>query len=293
MSEQYHYYNCLVPEALKLASRSNSEEDYPPSPPPRPPKSLSQRSFDIPARDYYGNHSRTQSFEGGNFQFSPPARLTEVSPQWKGDVDQQFVYREVESPPPMPPRSQAWQYSREVESQDIPFTRDTRDYTNTSPGGSPRLLNSSPVMSDDQTSVRAQFSPGVGAPKTPSYYNNQSTYSDPSPAVSQLSPGLPERSQRRHTIDNNFPMPLVLQNDSISALPQRSPVSPVSGQTEHFSDTGSCETSPALPQRSPRKPPKGPPSYEYPQSSPRHHEYHQVKNASLLHYYLAFYTFTS
>lgn len=259
MTEKYRYYSCLVPEALMPMERSNSEEEYPPSPPPRPPRSLTHGSFDTPARDYPQGQGQTQGYRGRDSSSSPSYRMMrEGSPSFSQDGDRQFSYSD-ESPPPMPPRVPAWQYDADKISQG--YNSDYKDYSNSSL--SPNWINS--------PTGQGQFSPGAGSVKASSVYNfNQSTYSDPSSAVSQLSPGLPEVSPRRHTIDSNFPIPLVHNAPNSPALSHRSP-------PDRYSDSGSCENSPALPKRSPRKPNMDRPSYEYPQSTPRHHEYHQVK----------------
>jgi len=275
MADKYQYYSCLVPEALR-PGQGDSEEDDPPSPPPRPPKNLTaQSSTHTPVRDYQQgqgrgyrphDHSPTRRATAGSptsyrgQDSSPTRRVVAGSPSYSQDGDRSCYFSD-ESPPPMPPRMSAWQYDGDKVPQTLT--------QNMSPATSPKWAKPVQTVYPDPSVGKGQFSPGPVSPN--SVYNfNQTTYSDPSPSVSQLSPGLPEKSPRRHTIDSQFPMPLVLPNDQSPALPQRSPVS------KQYSEGGSCESSPIPPQRSPKKNNSDRVSYEYPLSSPRHHEYHQV-----------------
>lgn len=273
MTDQYQYYSCLVPDALKLPSRTDSEDDDTSSPPPRPPKSLTERSFDIPARDYpSGQGHGYQGYRARDYGYTSPSTVRGISPSRLPEGDTQLCNDSDEEPPQVPARISAWQYQSDQMPEE--YSRN-RDYSNLSPIVSPKWNNSSPMSYNEHSPPLGQFSPSAGdrTPKMSPFDYNQSSHSDPSPAAPHLSPGLPDVSPRRHTIDNNFPMPLVLPNEKSPALPQRSPVSQ---QADKYSDTGAYENSPALPERSPRKPPIDRPSYEYPPSSPRHHEYHQV-----------------
>ncbi|WAQ98971.1 AKP13-like protein [Mya arenaria] len=269
MTDQY-YYNCLVPDAIQGKPRIGaSGEESPPPPPPRPPRSQATYSAHNSPQPYTQvqhvglekhrprDHSLPNSEQHGVRDFLPEARSrgSEVSPKWFQDSAGR-IYNDLESGQSQSPkynhgRSKSFQYGSEYE-----LTAQS----------APNYSNLSPVVSPKWNKVTNQFN-------SPPYDPNMSVASEPTPSMTEMSPRLPDRSPRRHTIDANMPLPLRLSSaENSPALPAKSHARHGSSVDEYSSGSFK-ELAPGVPKSTPRSAGfEYSPSYEYPQSSPRKQE---------------------
>jgi len=291
MTDQY-YYNCLVPDAIKAKPLRESDVPPPVPPPPRPPRSQATYSSpSAPASVLQGSSNSGPTGGGQERYYASDYYLDQSGLRSQHEVrgydrtrskSQQEVKASDFSPRMYNDGIGGARIFNDLERGQSQSANDSR-----SPGWSNVSYDFSQTHS--RASISSNLSPTV-SPKwnkntnqqvaSPPYDLNMSVSSDPSPVITARSPELPERSQRRHTIDYNIARPLMPFVSAESSPPPPVRHSRHGSSVDEYSSGSFSEFSPLATSAIPKS--AGfdyTPSYEYPPSTPRHHEVHQVCSA--------------